>query len=72
MYLLNNNVTYFDSFVVEYIPKEVIIFTDKSIVIVITNVFRLQEYDSLMRGYFYIGFIDFIHKGKKLTEFIYD
>ena len=37
-----NNVTYFDSFGVEYIPKEIKIFIDKSIVA--TNIFRTQAY----------------------------
>ena len=40
------NVTYFDSFGVEHIPKEIKIFIDKSIVI--TNIFRIQAYDSVM------------------------
>ena len=38
LYALNNNVTNFDSFGVEHIPKEVKIFIDKSIVV--TNNFR--------------------------------
>ena len=29
----------------------------------------MQAYDSIMCGYFYIGFIDFILKGKTLTEY---
>ena len=28
----------------------------------IANVYRIQEYDSIMCGYFYIGFIDLIVK----------
>ena len=32
-----------------------------------TNIFRIQAYDSIMCGYFYIGFIDFMLAGK--TEF---
>ena len=44
--VLNNNVTYFDSFVVEHIPKEIKIFIDKSIVV--PNIFRIQVYDSVM------------------------
>ena len=46
LYALNNNVTYFDSFVVEHIPKEIKIFIDKSIVV--PNIFRIQVYDSVM------------------------
>ena len=60
-------ITYFDSFVVKHIPKEIKIFIDKSIVV--TNIFRIQAYDSIMCGYFCIGFIDFMLAGKTLTEF---
>ena len=67
MYALNNNVTCFDSFGVEHIPKEIKIFIDKSIVV--ANIFRIQAYDSVMCGYFCIGFIDFMLKDKSLTDF---
>ena len=36
---------------------------------IITNIFRIQAYDSIMYGYFCIGFIDFMLAGKTLTEF---
>ena len=63
----NNNVTYFDSFGEEHIPKEIKkIINNKNVK---TNIFRLQAYDSVMCGYFYIGFIDFMFKGKTLTKF---
>ena len=68
MYALNNNVTYFDSFVVKYTPKEIKKFIDKSTVI--TNIFRIQAYDSVMYGYFCIRFINSILAGKTLTDFI--
>ena len=68
MYALNNNVTYSDSFSVEHIPKEIKIFIDKFIVV--ANIFRIKANDSVMCGYFCIGFIDFMLKGKTLTEFI--
>ena len=58
MYALNNNVTYFDSFGVEHIG-------DKNMQ---TNIFRIQAYDSVMCGYFCIGFINFILKGKRLKD----
>ena len=67
MYVQNNNVTYFDSFGVEHIPKEIKTFIDNKNIK--TNIFRIQEYDSLMCGYFCIGFIDFMLAGKALTEF---
>ena len=34
-----------------------------------TSIFRVQANDSLISGYFCIGFIDFILKGKTLTDF---
>ena len=34
-----------------------------------TNIFRIQAYDSIMCGYFCIGFIDFMFKGKTLTKY---
>ena len=64
---MNNNVTYFDSFRVERIPKKIKIFIDKSIVA--TNIFGIQAHDSVMCGYFCIRFIDFMLKGKTLTDF---
>ena len=67
LYALYNNVTYFHSFGVEHIPKEIKIFIDKSIVV--TNVFRIQAYDSVICGYFCIRFIDFMRSGKTLTDF---
>ena len=67
MYVLNNDVTYFDSLGVEPIPKEIKTFIkSKSIK---TNIFRIQEYGSIMCGYFCIGFIDFMLAGKTLTDF---
>ena len=63
----NNNDTYFDSFGVEHISKEIKILIDKTIVV--TNIFRIRAYDSMMCGYFCIGFIDFMLKGKTLTDF---
>ena len=68
LYVMNNDVTYFDSFDVEHIPKEIKAFIDRSLSIT-TNIFRIQAYDSIMCGYFCIGFIDFMLTGKTLTEF---
>ena len=33
------------------------------------NIFRVQANDSIMCGYFCIGFIDLMLAGKKLTDF---
>ena len=68
MYALNNNATYFDSFGVEHTPKEVKMFIDKYIVV--TNIFRIQAYNSVMCGYFWIRFIDFMLVGKNLTPLL--
>ena len=61
-----NNVTSFDSFGVEHIPKEIRTFINNKNIK--TNIFRIQAYD-LMCGYFCIGFIDFMLAGKTLTEY---
>ena len=66
LYVLNNNVTYLDSFGVEHIPKIIRKFIDKSIVVKI--IFRKQAYHSVMRECIYIGFIDFMIAGKILTD----
>ena len=63
----NNDVTYFDSFCVEHIPKEIEEFIDNKNIK--TNIFRIQAYDSTVCRYFCIGFIDFMLAGKALTEF---
>ena len=67
LYTLNNNVTYFDSVGVEHVPKEIKKFINKSIIV--TNIFRIQAYDSIMCGYFCYGFINFMLSGKTLTDF---
>ena len=59
-----DNVTYFDSFAVEHIPKEIKNFIcNKNIT---TNIFSIQTNTSVMCGYFCIRFIDFILKSKGL------
>ena len=60
LYVQNNNVTYFDSFGVEHIPKEIKAFINNKNIK--TNIFRIQAYNSVMCGYFCIGFIDFMLK----------
>ena len=62
-----NNVTYFDSFGVEHIPKQIKKFINESTIV--TNIFRIQAYNSIMCGYFCIGLIDFILAGKTSTDF---
>ena len=57
-----NNATYFDSFGVEHIPKEIKTFIKNRNIK--TNIFRIQAYDSIMCGYFCIGFINFMLKAR--------
>ena len=67
LYVKNKDITYFDSFGGEHIPKEIKAFIkNKNIK---TNIFRIQAYDSIMCGYFCIRFINFMFKGKTLTEY---
>ena len=67
LYVKNNDITCFDSFSVEHIPKEIIKFIGRKNVV--ANIFRIQAYDSIMCGYFCIGFIKFMLKGKSLTKY---
>ena len=64
---VKNKITYFDSFGVEHIPKEIKAFIKNRNIK--TNIFRIQAYDSIMCGYFCIGFIDFMLAAKKLTDY---
>ena len=67
IYLKNNNVTYFDSFGIEYIPKEITkLINDKSIK---SNIFRIQSFNSILCGYFYTGFIEYTSKNLGLNEY---
>ena len=58
----NNKVTYFNSFGVENIPNKFKTFINNKNIK--TNIFRIQTFDSIMCGYFCIGFIDFMLAGK--------
>ena len=67
LYVNKKTVTYFDSFGVEHIPKEIKQFINNKNII--ANIFRLQAYDLVICGYFYIGLIDFMLKGNNLADF---
>ena len=66
-YVHNDDVTYFDSFGVEHISKGIKAFIDNKNIK--TNISRIQAFDSIMCGYFCIGFINFMVAGKTLTEY---
>ena len=59
-YVNAKNGTYFHSFGVEHIPKEIKKFIGNKNV---ASIYRIQAYDSIMCGYFYLGIIDFMLKG---------
>ena len=55
------------SFGIEHIPKEVKKFIGNRNII--SNIYRMQNYGSIMFGYFCTGFIDYMFKGKSLTDY---
>ena len=71
LFCRKNEIIYFNSFGVEYIPEQIKEFIkefpeNKSTK---TNISRVQEDNSIMCGYFSIGFIDFMLAGKKSTDY---
>ena len=67
MHVSGNNSTYFDSFGVRHILKEIKRFIGNDIIK--ANIYRIQAYDSIMCGYFYIGFVAFTLNNKRLADF---
>ena len=67
LYVNVENVTYFYSFRVVHIPNEIKKFIGNKNII--TNTYRIPAYDSIMCGYFCIGSIDFMLKGKSLLHY---
>ena len=65
-YVNANNAVYFDSFVVEHVPKEIKKFIGNKDNI--KNVYIIQTYNSIMCGYFCIEVIDFMLKSKGLLD----
>ena len=67
LYVINIEIIYFDSFGVEHVPKEIMkLIAHKTIK---TNIFRIRANNSIMCGYFCIGFIEFMFAGKTLINF---
>ena len=67
LYILDNYATYFDSFGVEHVPKEIKRFIGNKKMQ--TNIFRIQAHDSVMWGYFWIEFINYMFAGKTLINY---
>ena len=67
LFCSRNEIVYFDSFGVEDIPEKIkeLIANRK----IKANIFRVQANNSVMRGYFCIGFFDLMLAGKKLTDY---
>ena len=64
LYVNTKTATYFDSFGVEHIPKDIKNFINNKNII--ANIFRIQAYNSVMCGYFCTGFINFVFEGNSL------
>ena len=67
LFCKKNEIVYFDSFGVEHIPEEIKKFIENKNIK--PNIFGVQTNDSVMCGYFCIGFINFMLAGKKLTDY---
>ena len=67
LYVNTKTVTYFNNFGVEHILKEIKKFINNKNII--ANIYRVQNDDSIMCGYFCIGFINYMFMGKKLTDY---
>ena len=64
LYVNNKTV---DPFGIEHISKEVKKFVNNKNIM--AKIFRIQACDSVMCGYFCIGFIDYMFMGKSLTDY---
>ena len=67
LFCRKTEIAYCDGFSVEHVTEEIRGFmANKNIK---SNIFRVQASNSIMCGYFCIGFINFMLAGKKLTYF---
>ena len=67
MYVNGDNVAYFDSFTIEYTPKETKKFIENKNIE--TNIYRIKASDSIMCGYICIEFNCFMYKSKSLLDY---
>ena len=61
------NAINFDGVEIEHIPKNIKTFLENKNMIAI--IYRILAYDAIMCGYFCVGFIDFMLKGKSLLDY---
>ena len=67
LFIDKNTAEYFDSFGIEYIPHEVLNkIRDKSIS---HNIFRIQDNESFMCGFYCTAFIEYMLAGKTLLDY---
>ena len=66
LYVNNKTATYLDSFGIEHIPNENKKFINNKNII--ANIYRVQNYDSIMCVFFCVRFINYIFMSKSLTE----
>ena len=67
LHVSNNSVIYFERSEVKHIPKNIKKgIGNKNIK---TDIFRIDANSSILCGYFCVGFIDFMHGGKILTDY---
>ena len=67
MFIDRNTAVFFDSFGIEYIPQEVLNkVRDKSITL---NIFRIQDNESIMCGFYCIALIEYMLAGKSLLDY---
>ena len=67
LFCKKNEIVYFESFHVEHIPEEIKKFIKSKNIK--ASIYRVQANNSVMCGYFCIGFIDFMLAGKTLTDY---
>ena len=67
LYVKINEFIYFDSFGAEHVAKEIKRFIGHKNTK--TNIFRIQADNSVMCGYFYIGFIDLMFAERSFIDF---
>ena len=63
-----NIAVYFDSFGIEHIPQEVL--SKISNKLINHNIFRIQDNDYILCGFYCIAFIQYMLTGKTLLDFI--
>ena len=66
-FVKKKEIVYFDSFGVEHIPEEIKKFIGNRNIK--ANIFRIQANNSVMCGYFCIGFIDFMLASKTMIDY---